>query len=138
MPNYSQAGRSLQITTPLGPDQLLLVGLRGQESISRLFRFELDLLAEANADIQFQDIIGQNVTAAMTLPNDDTRYFNGIVNRFIQGASDDIFTVYRAEMVPKPWLLTKTVQSRVFQNLSVPDILNKPCTVNGSLAAFFP
>ena len=125
MPNYSQAGRWLQITTPLGADQLLLVGFRGQESISRLFRFELDLLAEANTDIQFQDIIGQGVTIQLLLPNEDIRYFNGIVKRFGQGASDEIFTVYRAEVVPQPWLLTKTMQSRVFQNMSVPDILNE-------------
>ena len=93
MPNYSQAGRSLQVTTPLGADQLLLVGFRGQESISRLFRFDLDLLAEASTDIAFEDIIGQSVTIQLLLPNEDTRYFNGIVKRFIQGASDDILTI---------------------------------------------
>ena len=125
MPSYSQAGRPLQITTPLGTDQLLLVGFRGQESISRLFRFELEMLADVNTDIKFENIIGQSVTVQMLLPNEDTRYFNGIVSRFIQGASDDLFTVYRAEVVPEPWLLTKTVQSRIFQNMSVPDILNE-------------
>ena len=47
-----------------------------------------------------------------------------MVKRFSQGLSDEIFTAYHAEVVPKPWLLTKTVQSRIFQNLSIPDILN--------------
>ena len=68
MPKYSQAGRSLQITTPLGPDQLLLVGLRGTESLSQLFRFELDLLAEASSEIRFEDIVGHAVTVQVHLP----------------------------------------------------------------------
>jgi len=125
MPKYSQAGRPIVITTPLGPDRLLLAGFRGHESISQLFRFELDLLAEVNTDIHFEDIIGQGVTIQMRLANDETRYFHGIVKRFSQGGSDEIFTAYHAEVVPKPWLLTKTVQSRIFQNMSVPDILHE-------------
>ena len=32
---------------------------------------------------------------------------------------------FRAELVPKLWLLTKKVQSRIFQHLSVPDILHQ-------------
>ncbi|MDR3676646.1 MAG: type VI secretion system tip protein TssI/VgrG [Acidobacteriota bacterium] len=125
MPKYSQAGRSILLTTPLGTDQLLLVGFRGQEAISRLFRFELDLLAEVNTDVHFEDIIGQDVSIQMRLANDESRYFNGIVKRFSQGGCDERFTAYHAEVVPKLWLLTKTVQSRIFQNMSVPDILNE-------------
>ena len=33
--------------------------------------------------------------------------------------------LYRAEVVPQLWLWTKKVQSRVFQHLSVPDILKQ-------------
>jgi type VI secretion system secreted protein VgrG len=128
MPSYSQAGRSLRITTPLGEDVLLLVGFRGASSISQLFRFELDLLAEVNTNIKFEDILGHSVTVELHLANDETCYFNGILKRFSQGLSDDIFTTYHAEVVPKPWLLTKTVQSRIFQNMSVPDILNRVLT----------
>ena len=32
---------------------------------------------------------------------------------------------YRAELVPKLWLLTKKVRSRIFQHLTIPDILRK-------------
>ena len=45
MDTYTQANRWLSITTPLGMDALLLVGVRGSEAVSELFRFHLDLLA---------------------------------------------------------------------------------------------
>ena len=52
-------------------------------------------------------------------------YFHGIVNRVGQGARDDTFISYRLEVVPPIWLLTRRVQSRIFQHQSVPDILKK-------------
>ena len=61
----------------------------------------------------------------MRLLDDSKRYFNGIVNRFSQGARDETFNHFRADIVPKFWLLTKKVRSRIFQHLSVPDILNQ-------------
>ena len=126
MPTYGQADRPIAITTPLGKDVLLLNGFRGQETISQLFSFELELLAEATADIKFDKILGQTATLEMRLVNDEKRYFNGMIRRFSQGGRTDVdFIHYRAELVPKIWLLTKNVRSRIFQHLSIPDILKK-------------
>jgi type VI secretion system secreted protein VgrG len=123
MPNYTQADRPLKITTPLGEDLLLLARLRGHESISQLFDFQLDLLAEAGSEIHFEKILGQKVTVEMRLLDGKKRYFNGLVKRFSQGARDERFVRYRAEIVPKIWLLTKKVRSRIFQHLTVPEII---------------
>jgi type VI secretion system secreted protein VgrG len=125
MPTYTQADGPLAITTPLGKDVLLLTGVRGFETISQLFDFQLDLLAEVKSEVHFDDILGQNVTVTMGLPNGETRCFNGIVKRFSEGARDETFVHFRAEVVPKIWRLTKKVQSRIFQHLSVPDILHQ-------------
>src|SRR5437879_4920333 len=125
MPTYTQTQRPLAVTTPLGKDVLLLTGFRGQEAISQLFSFQLDLLAETGTEIHFDRIVGQNVTVEMRFANEEKRYFNGLVKRFSQGARDEAFVHYRAELVPKLWLLTKKVRSRIFQHLSVPDILRE-------------
>ena len=85
MPKYSQANRTLAVTTPLGTDVLLLQQFSGEEAVSRLFRFELDLLAESTATIAFDSILGQSVTVTLMMPDGSSRYFNGIVNRFSQG-----------------------------------------------------
>ena len=125
MPTYTQANAPLAITTPLGKDVLLLTGFRGYEIISQLFNFQLNLLAEVQSEVHFEDILGQEVTVKMTLPNAETRCVNGIIKRISQGSRDETFVQFRAELVPKLWLLTKKVQSRIFQHLSVPDILHQ-------------
>jgi type VI secretion system secreted protein VgrG len=125
MPTYTQANRPLAIKTPLGQDVLLLTGFRGHEAISQLFNFQADLIAEADHEIHFDRIVGQNVTVELHLANQEKRYFNGLVKRFSQGGRDESFVHFSAEIVPKPWLLTKKVRSRIFQHLSVPDILRQ-------------
>ncbi len=125
MPTYTQTDRPLTVTTPLGQDVLLLTGFRGHEGISQLFSFELEMLAERGAEIHFDKILGQSVTVELRLSNGDKRYFNGLVKRFSQGGRDEFFVKFRAEVVPKLWLLTKKVQCRIFQHLSVPDILRQ-------------
>ena len=52
---YTQAGRRLKVTTPLGPDVLLLNGFTGQEAISRPFSFHLQCVAENAKKIPFED-----------------------------------------------------------------------------------
>src|SRR5271169_4434012 len=121
MPTYRQADRPLVITTPLGADALLATGFHGREAISELFQFQVDLLAEAETQIRFERILGQNVTVEMRLTNGEKRYFNGLVRRFTQGdRGDDSLVHFRAELVPKLWLLTKKIRCRIFQHLSTP------------------
>jgi type VI secretion system secreted protein VgrG len=125
MATYVQAERPLTVTTPLAKDALLLVGFTGQEAISQLFSFQLDLLAENKTPIAFDKLLGQKVTVNLTLPSGKKRAFSGICNRVSEGARDHTFTAYRMEVVPKLWFLTRRAQSRIFQHLSVPDILKK-------------
>ena len=134
MPTYSQADRPMAVTTPLGPDVLLLQQFSGSEFLSRLFRFQLGLLAESSTDIAFDQILGQSVTVTLQMPDGSSRYINGIVNAFCQGArvsssmGADFFTLYQAEIVPQLWLLTRKAQSRIFQQIAVPDILKQVLT----------
>jgi len=127
---YTQENRLIAIDTPLGKDVLLLAGCHGIEGISGLFSFELNLLSE-NHNITFEEIIGKNVTVSIILANGDKRFFNGIISSFSQGrgggeaGGDPHFSHYTATMVPWLWLLKRTADSRIFQKLSVPDIVEK-------------
>jgi type VI secretion system VgrG family protein len=125
MATYTQTNRPLSVTTPLGKDVLLLIGIQGREAISQLFELQLDLLAKTDADVAFDRIVGQSVTVSMPLPEGGTRYFNGIIRRFEQGGRNEDFGRFRAELVPEFWLWMKKVQSRIFQHLTIPDILKQ-------------
>ena len=121
---HTQDDRHIAITTPLGKDVLLLKRVSGHEAMSRPFSYELELLSEKNPAINFNDIVGKNVTIKVKHA-DGNRFFNGIVRRFSQGAGEPSFASYRAELVPWLWLLTQTADCRIFQNMTVPDIIQK-------------
>ncbi|HVO91613.1 MAG TPA: type VI secretion system tip protein TssI/VgrG, partial [Terriglobales bacterium] len=123
--NFTQENRPIEVTTSLGKDVLLLVGFSGQEALSRLFSFQLDLIADNKADVAFDKLLGQKITIRLSLPGKQNRYFSGICNRVSQGERKTDFTRYWLEMVPTLWELTKKAQSRIFQQISVPDILKK-------------
>ena len=126
---HTQENRLISIETPLGKDVLLLEGFRGGEGISMPFSFELELVS-LNHNISFNEIIAKNVTISVVLEDGIARrYFNGIISRFSQGRGvatqqGDPFSYYHATMVPWFWLLTKTSDSRIFQNVSVIDIVD--------------
>jgi type VI secretion system secreted protein VgrG len=123
----TQDTRFLEINTPLGPDALLLTGFSGVEEISRPFRFQLDLISETQSDIKPASIVGQAVTFGVRTAEDGARrYFNGFVNRFNAGDEDEQgVRRYRAEVVPWLWFLTQTAGCRIFQQKSVPDIIEQ-------------
>ena len=131
MAEFTQDDRVMTIDTPLGKDALFLIGLEGVERMSGLFEFHLDLISE-NHNIAFKSIVGENVTIAMLLADGSKRFINGIISRFSQGrgggesdTSDARFSHYSAAMVPWPWLLTRTADSRIFQEKSVTEIIEQ-------------
>jgi type VI secretion system secreted protein VgrG len=101
----------------------LLLGFSGTESLSRLFAYQLDL-ASANDAIAPEAIVGKPVSWSIGRYDQQPRHFAGIVNRFVAGPLNRRkLRTYRAEVVPWPWLLTRTTDCRIFQNLSTPDII---------------
>ncbi|HEX7614195.1 MAG TPA: type VI secretion system tip protein TssI/VgrG, partial [Thermoanaerobaculia bacterium] len=120
---YTQTGRRLKVKTPLGGDVLLLNGFSGQEAISRPFSFQLQCIAENAQKVPFEALLGQKITVEIALPGDSKRFINGCCLRVAQGGRDAIFTRYLMDLVPEPYLLSRKTQSRIFQHVSVPDIL---------------
>ena len=125
MADYRQQERPIAVFTPLGPDALLLTGFRGEEGLSRPFRFQLDLLAEDPQKVAFDRLLGNRVSVRLKLADDRERYWSGICSQVSEIERDVVFTHYHLEMVPQLWLLSRRAQSRIFQNLNVPDILRK-------------
>jgi type VI secretion system secreted protein VgrG len=129
---YTQADRLIRVETVLGKDVLLLQGFRGQESVSRLFHFDLYMHSE-NRSIKMESIVGKKATVVIVLPDKKERYINGIISSFSQagstplemGTTPKIFAHYSATLVPHMWMLTRTSDCRIFQEMTVPDIITK-------------
>lgn len=123
MAQYTQAGRPLQVSTPLGKDVLFAVGFYGSEGISQLFQYTVDVKAVRTTQVPFDKLMGQPISVSLELPQRGIRYFHGVCVRATQAGSDADFTDYQLELVPQFWLLTKRAQSRIYQQKTVPEIL---------------
>ena len=113
--------KAMEITTPLGGD-LLFHSMHAYEEMSRPFEYQIDLLS-MKPDIPVDDILGKNVTVKLALPDDSTRCFNGYVTRFAQGGTYGRYVRYFAVVRSWLWFLTRTTDCRIFQDMTVPDIV---------------
>ncbi|WLG95926.1 type VI secretion system tip protein VgrG [Pseudomonas sp. FP198] len=121
---FNQASRLAKITSPLGPEVLLLKDMGGGEELGRLFNYELQLHSLDNA-IDLNQVLGKPMCVSLQLDGGGERYFHGIVARFSQNIDQGQFASYQATLRPWLWLLTRTSDCRIFQNLTVPQIIKQ-------------
>ncbi len=115
--------RVMEITTPLGKD-LLFHAMHGREELSRVSEYQVDLLS-AKGDINSNQILGKSVTIQLMLQDDSIRHFNGYVTRFSQGGMHGKYRRYYATVRPWAWFMSRTADCRIFQEMTVPDIVKK-------------
>src|SRR6516162_3085000 len=120
----SQDGHLLAIETPLGKDVMLLTALDGTETVSRGFVYTIEMLTLAS-DAEVRTLLGKAVT--MCLRNDNAterRPLHGHV-RHLTRLTVDVrgYRRWRAEVAPWLWFLTRSVDCRIYQDLTVPEIL---------------
>jgi type VI secretion system secreted protein VgrG len=116
--------RAMEITTPLGPDVLLFHRMHAREEVGRIGECRLELLSPKN-DINIDAILGKSVTVKLMLQDDSIRYFNGFVTSFSQGSKYGRYRRYYADINPWAWFMSRTADCRIFQEMTVPDIVKK-------------
>jgi len=119
------ADNYIGITTPLGPDKLTLVSINGEESISNLFQFSLELFSEDQA-IKPEKLIGKPVDFWLQKSDGVKREYHGFVSHFTSGSlRPDGHRSYQAVVVPWLWFLTKTCDHKIFQAKTAIDIIEE-------------
>ena len=130
MGKYSQTKRPMKVSTVLGEDVLLLEGFAGEEAVSAPFHFTLDLLSEDTA-VDGQQVLRTPVAVTLELPSGGQRLIHGLISRFAQLDRRGELTVYRADIVPWLWFLSLSTDCRIFQNLSVLEIVEQVFKAQG-------
>jgi type VI secretion system secreted protein VgrG len=121
MSTYTQTG-PFKVTTPLGGDTLLFSALYGEEAVSTPFLFTVDMLSETT-EIDGSQLLRQPITVELDMDG-STRYINGLVRRFTEmDVAYSGLYAYRAEIVPWLWFLSLATDCRVYENMSVLDIV---------------
>jgi type VI secretion system VgrG family protein len=96
----------------------------GIEGVSRPFHFEIYLAQEGG--LAYDDtLIGRPATLHIRRGNngDVQRDINGLVSRFLFLGYSGNITAYYVELVPSIWYLTQRQQSRIFQDMTVLEII---------------
>ena len=113
------------LTTVLGDDALKFLSLSATEELGRLFTFDVLALSLDN-DIQATSLLGTKATVTIELKDGAKRHFNGVVCGFAaEGVHARSHFRYRLLLRPWLWLATRRADTRIFQHLSVVDIIKK-------------
>ncbi len=113
----------------VGPEGALpfeVVSFHGRERLSKLYSFEVRLLARPGDDAVEVGLVGQPATLLLALGGGDPpRLVQGIVAsiRHEGEVASGRRRVFVARLVPRLWLLKHRATSRVFQDLTVPEIV---------------
>jgi type VI secretion system secreted protein VgrG len=119
---------SIEVSGPF-PEGMEFVRLTGGDEISRPFQYDLQLLLPSAAGgpvdaAKPADILGKMVTVKVTSKQGD-RFFSGIVDEFGVSGVAAHEVLYFATLRPWIWLLSKTRDNRIFQNMSVVEIVEE-------------
>jgi uncharacterized protein involved in type VI secretion and phage assembly len=111
------------LKTTLGPS-LLFRSMHAEEELGRLFEFNVEALS-TDGTIQGEDLLGKPASVDLDLPGGGQRHFHGLV--CAMGSEGAAARMFRYRLVLRPWLwkLTRRADTRVFQKMSVEDILKK-------------
>jgi len=118
-----QDGRPGTIKTALDDDTFGLVRFDGNEALSELFEYRLEVVS-LTKNIDFDDALGQGVTVTIKTADNKDRYFHGLlIEARWAGQRGDLF-VY--QLIVRPWLhlLSLTSNCRIFSKQSVKEIVN--------------
>ncbi len=100
-----------------------VVKFSGRDAISECFQYDIDLVSE-DAEVDLEELL--KGTARLSLKRDEEWiHIDGILAACTQGAQQQHYVEYKATLVPKLWLLTLTTQSRIFQEQTLPEILEE-------------
>jgi type VI secretion system secreted protein VgrG len=118
----TQTNRPMRVYTPLGTDVLLLENVKGFEGISRPFKYTLDMLSE-NDSISMSALIRKPVHVEIDLAEGGPRIIHGRVSKFVQKGRRQVLTRYQMTVRPWFWFLSLWRDCKIFQSMSVPDIV---------------
>lgn len=105
-----------------GDLEFLVANFSAAEGMSTPFQVTLNLGCED--DVDFEEVVGK--AGLLTVLSEDTdRFFHGIVSECTQGGKSGRFNLYRLVLVPSIWLLSLERDCRIFQDKTIPEIVEE-------------
>lgn len=103
---------------------VLFYRMSGHEELSRPYEFAVEVLTE-DEKLDPQKVLGKNLTVQVELPDEKLRYFNGIAVEFHELQPLSGYHRFLVKTVPWLWLLTRTADCQVFQDMTAVEIIEQ-------------
>ena len=111
---------------PYTPRELPVTSFFGREELSRPFSFTVELAATGEAGIQPRELLGHKGQLAIhDVVSGASRFVHGMIARVEALGELQGRLRYRALLVPEFWKLQHVRRSRIFQQKSVPQIVQQ-------------
>jgi len=110
---------------PLGAADLTVTRLTGEEALSELFDFQVEFFPTALEPLDPHELLGTQATLSVRTPEGSERFVHGWVEEVADAGLRHGRPEYRVRIAPNLRQLRHVRRSRIFQNLSVPDIVAK-------------
>ncbi|WDY55722.1 type VI secretion system tip protein TssI/VgrG [Pseudomonas sp. PSKL.D1] len=108
----------------LAETQLLLDSFKGTDSLSQPFEYQLQLLCNT-PQIPLKSMLGQQASLEIELADAVPRFINGYLTAFASLGSDGAVDRYSATFSPWLTLLRHRVDTRIFQNCTVEEVVRE-------------
>jgi type VI secretion system secreted protein VgrG len=107
--------------------ELAVLGFTVEESLSSLYQAEIDLVPGVDIVVDGAALLGQDALLTVMLGDGSARFFHGIIGhvRCWDEGSGAERKRCRVRVVPKLWIQRHVRRSRIFQEMSTPDIVKK-------------
>lgn len=115
----SQKDLFVNLTISKLNEEVIVDNIRGSESISELFEFQVNF-SSANNEINAEKILGSSATLHFK-SNNHEKFINGIITQFAQETTSKYVFIMR----PKLWLLSLDNNCRIFQKKSTMKIVKE-------------
>ena len=107
-------------------DRLQVSRVRGHEAISRLYRYEIFLVATDETGLDLQSVIGRTAALVFYESGSEVRRVGGMIAEATDMLdSETPFATYRLVLVPRAFQLTLVETQEIYVDRSVPQILRE-------------
>ncbi|MEP7245313.1 MAG: type VI secretion system tip protein VgrG [Gammaproteobacteria bacterium] len=116
--------RIFSIKTALPADELAARSATITEQLGKPFQIDVDL-ASPDESLDFDQLLGSEITLTLFLRDESPRYFHGFIAGFSQVGRVGRYETYRARVVPWLWFLSRTSDCGIFQKKTAPAIVKE-------------
>ena len=127
----TQSDRPFRLKTNLGDDALLVDSFTGHEGVSQPFRYIVKALS-GDPNVDMKSLLVTPAVLSFYLGEEEDRHIHTLINSIrLLESGEDGYVEYELELVPWVAFLSYFTNCRIYQNKSVPDIIEAVFSTRG-------